>query len=168
MYKKMEEDKQNQVAILKTVLEEAESFLLRRNKDTVYPFFPDKEISHIGEEGLGAQGTWDVFKNDYAPYIALDSGQRFYGYVVGGVTPAALAGDWLTSLYDQNAFGLPGCMDRQIELEAVEGNRAFRLPRHRYPDRPLAPAERPDAARLRHRPPPGRRDLGLREPDGKG
>ncbi len=121
MYKKMEEDKQNQVAILKTVLEEAESFLLRRNKDTVYPFFPDKEISHIGEEGLGARGTWDVFKNDYAPYIALDSGQRFYGYVVGGVTPAALAGDWLTSLYDQNAFGLPGCMDRQIELEAVEG-----------------------------------------------
>src|SRR5665647_867598 len=120
MYPKMVEDKKNQVQILKYVLEEAEAFFQRRGTDTVYPFFPQKELSLISEEGLGAKGALEAFKKGYAPYIVLDSGPKFYGFVVGGATPAALAGDWLTSLYDQNAFGSVGSVDRQIEIEAVE------------------------------------------------
>ena len=36
---------------------------------------------------------------------AMPSG-RFYGMVIGGAHPAALAADWLTSAWDQNA----GCL----------------------------------------------------------
>ena len=65
--------------------------------------------------------VFEHFQREYAPYLAMNSGSRFFGYVIGGVTPAALMGDWLTSLYDQNAFGNIDCMDRQIEKEAAEG-----------------------------------------------
>jgi glutamate/tyrosine decarboxylase-like PLP-dependent enzyme len=36
------------------------------------------------------------------PGIVATSGGRFFGFVEGGVLPAALAADWLTSTWDQN------------------------------------------------------------------
>ncbi len=38
------------------------------------------------------------------PGIVATAGPRFFGLVIGGSLPAALAADWLTSAWDQNAF----------------------------------------------------------------
>jgi glutamate/tyrosine decarboxylase-like PLP-dependent enzyme len=37
------------------------------------------------------------------PGVVPSSSGRFFGFVVGGATPAAVAADWLTSVWDQNA-----------------------------------------------------------------
>jgi glutamate/tyrosine decarboxylase-like PLP-dependent enzyme len=37
------------------------------------------------------------------PGVLPSSSGRFFGFVVGGATPAAVAADWLTSAWDQNA-----------------------------------------------------------------
>ncbi|HYJ69655.1 MAG TPA: aminotransferase class V-fold PLP-dependent enzyme [Nocardioidaceae bacterium] len=37
------------------------------------------------------------------PGLTATPGGRFYGFVIGGAVPAALAADWLTSAWDQNA-----------------------------------------------------------------
>ena len=117
----MKKDRQNQMAILKRVETEAERFFVQRGTGKALPFWDRKPLRRIGEEGMGAEAAIDLFVKEYGEGLALNSGSRFFGYVIGGVTPAALAGDWMTSLYDQNAFGEMDCMDRQIEDEAIEG-----------------------------------------------
>lgn len=39
-----------------------------------------------------------------APGLIATPGPRFFGFVIGGAVPAAVAADWLTSAWDQNGF----------------------------------------------------------------
>ncbi len=81
------------------------------------------------DEGVGAQAALRIFREGYAAWLNGSAGPRYFGFVTGGVTPAALSGDWLTSVYDQNALGSDESVAPWIELETIDLlRRLFSLP----------------------------------------
>lgn len=79
-----------------------------------------EEIQLLGT-GHGTMKSLEIFKENYQKLIVASSGPRYLGFVIGGTTPAAIAGDWLTSIFDQNPQSLKGAGDisAQIEMETI-------------------------------------------------
>jgi len=71
----------------------------------------------LPETGLDPAATLDEWLRRAGPGIVASSGPRFFGFVNGGTTPAALAGDWLASALDQNAgmwLGSPAAAETEV------------------------------------------------------
>src|SRR5690349_17446634 len=53
-------------------------------------------------DGSGAEAALARVWDEYGDGFSGNAGPRYWAFITGGVTPAALAGDWLTSALDQN------------------------------------------------------------------
>ncbi|MGZ8607541.1 MAG: pyridoxal phosphate-dependent decarboxylase family protein [Actinomycetota bacterium] len=62
----------------------------------------------LPDEGSGALGALRELIEQGVPAAVRSSGPRMFHFVTGGVTPAALGGDWLATVLDQNAFSWVG------------------------------------------------------------
>jgi len=106
--------------LLNKVVVEANRFLSELDTLPVGVVLP---ITHdpirLPDKGIGALETFELFKERYTSWISGSAGPRYFGFVTGGVTPAALAGDWLVSAYDQNNLGSDESIAPQIELETI-------------------------------------------------
>jgi len=84
----------------------------------------------LPESGLAAMQVIDELVRDVEGGIIGSVGGRFFGWVIGGSLPAALAADWLTSAWDQNAAS-HACGPAEAVIEEVVGawlKRLFGLP----------------------------------------
>jgi glutamate/tyrosine decarboxylase-like PLP-dependent enzyme len=57
----------------------------------------------LGDAPLPVEQVIDELAAEAAPGLTAMGSPRFFGFVIGGAHPAALAADWLTSTWDQNA-----------------------------------------------------------------
>ncbi|MBP2418812.1 pyridoxal phosphate-dependent decarboxylase family protein [Microlunatus capsulatus] len=57
----------------------------------------------LPETGEDPVAVLDALVAGAGPGVVATPSGRFFGWVIGGVLPAALGADWLTSLWDQNA-----------------------------------------------------------------
>jgi glutamate/tyrosine decarboxylase-like PLP-dependent enzyme len=90
-------------AVLEFVLEQAKRYLAELDTAAVLPARGERFGGSLPQDGEGAIAalTELVAGSDIA---TRSSGPRFFHFVTGGTTPAGLAADWLTSLFDQNSF----------------------------------------------------------------
>jgi glutamate/tyrosine decarboxylase-like PLP-dependent enzyme len=58
----------------------------------------------LPQDGAGTQAAVDTLLRVGMATATASAGPRFYHFVIGGSTPAALAADWIVSTLDQNAF----------------------------------------------------------------
>jgi glutamate/tyrosine decarboxylase-like PLP-dependent enzyme len=80
----------------------------------------ERLVKPLAEHGTPAAQVIDELVADTADGITGSAGGRFFGWVIGGSLPAALAADWLTSAWDQNAASY-ACAPAEAVVEEVCG-----------------------------------------------
>jgi glutamate/tyrosine decarboxylase-like PLP-dependent enzyme len=112
----LSQDEQN----LGQLLDEVRDFTLNFRTDDQLPAGSmqwDVPTFSLPDQGAGTQDAIKVFKEQCAPYLVASPSNRYLGYVTGGTTPAALAGDWLASAVDQNPQAVAGRGDVSAAIE---------------------------------------------------
>ena len=119
MFESLKQDKLNQKSLLQKTQEEAFNFLdaVQERPAGVYFDIPyEKELLQNGQGGIQSlQG----FLEKYAHGLAGSAGSRYLGYVTGGSTPAALMGDWLAGIFDQNVSSAGDTSANQVEYQSI-------------------------------------------------
>jgi glutamate/tyrosine decarboxylase-like PLP-dependent enzyme len=96
-------------AALERVAAESREYLETLADGPVRSAGSDEAAARFGgplpEEGIGTLATLEELLEAGAEAHVRSAGPRFFHWVIGGSTPAALAADWAASLLDQNAGG---------------------------------------------------------------
>ena len=74
----------------------------------------------LPDDGLSADTVIDELVADVAGGLLGSQSGRFFAWVIGGGLPSAMAADWLTTAWDQNA-GIYACSPASAVAEEVAG-----------------------------------------------
>jgi len=80
-----------------------------------------RRLDHpLQDNSIPASQVIDELVHDVDGGIVGSTSGRFFGWVIGGTLPSALAADWLTSTWDQNA-AIHACSPAEAVIEEVAG-----------------------------------------------
>ncbi len=122
------------LAALERVAAQAQSYLAELTDAPVRAAGSDEAAERFGgplpDEGAGTLAAIEELLADGIDAHVRSAGPRFFHWVIGGSTPAALAADWVTSLLDQNAGGWDATpLGARLEQVAIDWLLdLFRLP----------------------------------------
>ncbi|CAI2414558.1 TPA: aspartate aminotransferase family protein [Serratia liquefaciens] len=124
MHPRLQQDLDQFPQILDHTRQLAETFLGGIKQRPVCPPLDAQQLQpgddQLAEGGKGAIAALDHFWQRYAEGISASAGPRYFGFVTGGATPAALAADWLVSAIDQNSQLSQDTVAAAIELATVD------------------------------------------------
>src|SRR5919197_3781528 len=124
------------IAALERVAAEAQSYLAELTDAPVRSASSDEAAERFGGplpgDGVGTIAAIEELLRDGIEAHVRSAGPRFFHWVIGGATPAALAADWVTSLLDQNAGGWDASpLGVRLEQVAIDWLlELFDLPEH--------------------------------------
>jgi glutamate/tyrosine decarboxylase-like PLP-dependent enzyme len=72
----------------------------------------------LADQGMAPEAVIADLAREAEPGIVASAGPRYFGFVIGGSHPAAVAADWLTTAWDQNA-GLTATSPAAAVVEEV-------------------------------------------------
>ena len=119
---------------LELAADQAQQYLNGIDTDRVLDGVAAERLADWGgplpDDGTGAPPALAELAERARPTATRSSGPRFFHFVVGGTTPAALGADWLTSAFDQMAFSFTSSpLAVRLETIAVDWLRElFELP----------------------------------------
>ena len=116
----MDTDKQQFAALMQQFIGLEQDYFGTINEKPVANTAQLSANEGLTELGTGASEALEYFSEFFAEELSGSNGPRYLGFVTGGATPAAIIGDWLTSLYDQNAANFSYSLAGQIELLTIE------------------------------------------------
>ncbi len=119
MYPTLATDLQQLEQILLQTTHEALSILNGLDERPVASVAERPARRGLDDAGKGFAATLEEFNQRYAGSFSASAGPRYLGFVTGGATPAALAGDWLVSTYDQNPTSSLDTSAPELERETV-------------------------------------------------
>ncbi len=102
MNQHLKSDLANVETLLQAALGESVDYLQGIDARPVSQDAESYPLLNLPTESVGTLEALSLFRERYSSGLTASGGARSFGYVVGGATPAALVGDWLTSAFDQD------------------------------------------------------------------
>jgi glutamate/tyrosine decarboxylase-like PLP-dependent enzyme len=128
------DDRPHAAEVLRLAAGEAERYLTRIDTERAAPSGIDGAAVRFSggpltENGVGGLAAMGELADAGIPAATRSAGPRFFHFVTGGATPAALAADWLASALDQNSFSwISSPLGSRVERVAIDWlKQLFRL-----------------------------------------
>lgn len=80
---------------------------------------PQLAEQDLNQQGPGTEAAFQAFIEQIAPGLSATTGAKYFGFVTGGATPAAMLADWLVAATDQNVAQGGDSISTEVELQAL-------------------------------------------------